>query len=116
MDWKTILSTFGLIFLAELGDKTQLACIGMACRTRSPLAVFLGAVGALAAVTLIRSDFRRSSGQSRPGGVYPESIWGPVRGHWGRDSDIWLKGTRQRSDDAGGANEEAKEGAPDVPK
>jgi putative Ca2+/H+ antiporter (TMEM165/GDT1 family) len=53
MDWRTILSTFGLIFLAELGDKTQLACIGMACRARSPLAVFLGAVGALAAVTLI---------------------------------------------------------------
>jgi putative Ca2+/H+ antiporter (TMEM165/GDT1 family) len=53
MDWKTILSTFGLIFLAELGDKTQLACIGLACKTRSPLAVFLGAVGALAAVTLV---------------------------------------------------------------
>jgi putative Ca2+/H+ antiporter (TMEM165/GDT1 family) len=53
MDWKTILSTFGLIFLAELGDKTQLACIGLTCKTRSPLAVFLGAVGALAAVTLV---------------------------------------------------------------
>jgi putative Ca2+/H+ antiporter (TMEM165/GDT1 family) len=53
MDWKTILSTFGLIFLAELGDKTQLACIGLVCRTRSPLAVFLGAVGALATVTLV---------------------------------------------------------------
>jgi len=53
MDWRTILSTFGLIFLAELGDKTQLACIGLACRTRSPLAVFLGAVGALATVTLV---------------------------------------------------------------
>jgi putative Ca2+/H+ antiporter (TMEM165/GDT1 family) len=53
MDWRTILSTFGLIFLAELGDKTQLACIGLACRARSPLAVFLGAVGALATVTLV---------------------------------------------------------------
>ena len=53
MDWRTMLSTFGPIFLAELGDKTQLACIGMTCRTRSPLAVFLGAVGALAAVTLV---------------------------------------------------------------
>ena len=53
MDWKTILSTFGLIFLAELGDKTQLACIGLVGRTRSPLAVFLGAVGALATVTLV---------------------------------------------------------------
>ncbi len=53
MDWKTMISTFGLIFLAELGDKTQLACIGLVCRARSPLAVFLGAVGALAAVTFI---------------------------------------------------------------
>jgi putative Ca2+/H+ antiporter (TMEM165/GDT1 family) len=53
MDWKTVLSTFGLIFLAELGDKTQLACIGLACEARSPLAVFLGAVGALTAVTLV---------------------------------------------------------------
>ena len=53
MDWKTILSTFGLIFLAELGDKTQLACIGLTCKARSPLAVFLGAVGALAVVTLL---------------------------------------------------------------
>ena len=35
------------------GRKTQLACIGLACRTRSPLAVFLGSVGALAAVTLV---------------------------------------------------------------
>jgi hypothetical protein len=54
---KTILSTFGLIFLAELGDRTQLACIGLTCKARSPLAVFLGAVGALAVVTLNRSDF-----------------------------------------------------------
>ena len=60
MDWRTILSTFGLIFLAELGDKTQLACIGLVCRTRSPLAVFLSAVGALAAVTLVGVVFREA--------------------------------------------------------
>jgi putative Ca2+/H+ antiporter (TMEM165/GDT1 family) len=59
MDWRTILSTFGLIFLAELGDKTQLACIGMACRARSPMAV-LGAVGALAAVTFIGMVFGKT--------------------------------------------------------
>ena len=53
MDWKIALSTFGLIFLAELGDKTQLAAIAMVARSRSPVAVFVGAVGALAAVTLI---------------------------------------------------------------
>lgn len=47
MDWKLLLSTFGLIFLAELGDKTQLATFTLAASGRSRLAVFLGAAGAL---------------------------------------------------------------------
>lgn len=53
MDWRIAASTFGLILLAELGDKTQLAAIAMAAESRSPLAVFMGAVVALALVTLI---------------------------------------------------------------
>jgi len=53
VDWRVLASTFGLIFLAELGDKTQLAAIAMSAESKAPVAVFLGAVLALALVTLI---------------------------------------------------------------
>jgi len=53
VDWKIVASTFGLIFLAELGDKTQLAAMAAAAKTGAPLSVFVGATTALAAVTLI---------------------------------------------------------------
>ncbi len=51
MDWQVFLSTLGLLFLAELGDKTQLAVIAQTCRFRRPGAIFLGASLALAVVT-----------------------------------------------------------------
>jgi putative Ca2+/H+ antiporter (TMEM165/GDT1 family) len=53
MDWKIFLTTLGTIFLAEMGDKTQLAAILMTSKTGRPLAVFGGAVLALSLVTLI---------------------------------------------------------------
>ena len=53
MDWRLLAGTFGLIFLAELGDKTQLAAIAITAESRSPLAVLLGASAALIVVTLI---------------------------------------------------------------
>jgi putative Ca2+/H+ antiporter (TMEM165/GDT1 family) len=53
MDWKTVATTFGLIFLAEMGDKTQLAAISMVGRTGAPWAVFLGASLALCLVSLL---------------------------------------------------------------
>ena len=53
MDWKVFLTTFGTIFLAELGDKTQLAAIMMTSKTKLPLSVFLGASLALCLVTIV---------------------------------------------------------------
>ncbi|MBF0510609.1 MAG: TMEM165/GDT1 family protein, partial [Deltaproteobacteria bacterium] len=38
MDFKVLLATFGTIFLAELGDKTQIACILMASKPGKPVA------------------------------------------------------------------------------
>ena len=48
---RVFLSTFALLFVAELGDKTQLAVISMTAKHRMALAVFAGATLALAAVT-----------------------------------------------------------------
>jgi putative Ca2+/H+ antiporter (TMEM165/GDT1 family) len=53
MDWEVALTTFGLIFVAELGDKTQLAVLAQTCKYRRPWAVFLGASLALAVVTAL---------------------------------------------------------------
>lgn len=53
MDWRIVAATFGLLFVAELGDKTQLAVITMTCTHQKPWAVFLGATAALALVTLL---------------------------------------------------------------
>jgi putative Ca2+/H+ antiporter (TMEM165/GDT1 family) len=53
MDWNMLLTTFGLVFVAELGDKTQLAVLTQTCKYRRPWAVFLGASAALLAVTAL---------------------------------------------------------------
>ena len=50
---KILLSTFALLFVAELGDKTQLAVVTQTCKHRRPWAVFLGASLALTLVTLL---------------------------------------------------------------
>jgi putative Ca2+/H+ antiporter (TMEM165/GDT1 family) len=50
---RVMLSTFALLFVAELGDKTQLAVISMTAKHKMPLWVFVGATVALVAVTAI---------------------------------------------------------------
>ncbi|MCL7454415.1 MAG: TMEM165/GDT1 family protein [Anaerolineae bacterium] len=49
--WRVMLSTFALLFVAELGDKTQLAVISMTAKHKAPIWIFIGATVALAAVT-----------------------------------------------------------------
>ena len=53
MDTKLMLSTFALIFLAELGDKTQLTTLARAASEDAPWSVFLGASLALIASTVL---------------------------------------------------------------
>ena len=57
MDWKIFGTAFITLFLAELGDKTQLAIITMTANTESKVAVFLGASLALVIVSLLAVVF-----------------------------------------------------------
>ena len=57
MDWKIFGTAFVTLFLAELGDKTQLAIITMTANTDSKIAVFLGASLALVFVSLLAVVF-----------------------------------------------------------
>jgi putative Ca2+/H+ antiporter (TMEM165/GDT1 family) len=50
MVWNQFLTAFAAIFLAELGDKTQIAMITMSASSEHPLSTFLG--GAIAMVLL----------------------------------------------------------------
>ncbi len=52
MDWRILASTFTLVFLAELGDKTQLTTLTLATKSGAQLSVLLGALLALALSTI----------------------------------------------------------------
>lgn len=52
LDWRTVFSAFTLVFLAELGDKTQLSTMMLASSKKAPWSVFVGA-----ALALVLSSF-----------------------------------------------------------
>ena len=53
IDWRVFTTTFATIFLAEMGDKTQLAAMTMAAETKKPLTVFISAALALTCVSAL---------------------------------------------------------------
>jgi putative Ca2+/H+ antiporter (TMEM165/GDT1 family) len=54
MDWKVFLTVFGTVFLAELGDKTQLATVLFASRNTASLwTIFIAASVALVLTSAI---------------------------------------------------------------
>ncbi len=53
MDWKLLLTTFGSVFLAEIGDKTQLATLCFAAGKNTFVPVFVGSSLALTTSSLV---------------------------------------------------------------
>ncbi|MCU0552570.1 MAG: TMEM165/GDT1 family protein [Leptolyngbya sp. Prado105] len=54
MDWRLMGISFVTVFLAELGDKSQLAAIALSSNcNNSPKAIFLGTVAALVLASFI---------------------------------------------------------------
>jgi putative Ca2+/H+ antiporter (TMEM165/GDT1 family) len=67
MDWKIAATTFTAVFLAELGDKTQLATFGIAASSASArLSVFLGSAAALVATSAIAVAAGAAAGKAVP--------------------------------------------------
>lgn len=50
---KLIISTFLLVFLAELGDKTQLTTMMLAAKSQSKIGIFIGSSLALVCASLV---------------------------------------------------------------
>ena len=48
--WRAVLTSFGVLFVSEWGDLSQLATAGFAARFGDPVSVFAGSFGALATV------------------------------------------------------------------
>ena len=66
LNLKLIASTFLMIFLAELGDKTQLSIFALAANRKAFLSVLIGATGALVVATVMAAALGSAIGRFIP--------------------------------------------------
>lgn len=85
MDIKLFFSTFGLIFLAELGDKTQLATFLRAAESKDRLAVFIGSAAALVMTSLLAVIFGSIFNK-----IFPPNVIKPVAGALFIVMGVWI--------------------------
>ena len=66
MELANVATAFGLVFISELGDKTQLAVIGLSARSNIKWSVVVGASAAFVLLTLAASVIGAFIGDSLP--------------------------------------------------
>ncbi len=66
MDWQLFGLSFVTVFMAEIGDKSQLAAIALSGSSGSPRAVFLGTVTALIIASFLGAIAGGGVGQFLP--------------------------------------------------
>jgi len=66
MNWQAFATTFGMLLIAELGDKTQLAVVMQAAKFQKPWMVLLGASLALIIVSALGTCIGQVCGMYLP--------------------------------------------------
>ena len=66
MNLKILLASFALVFVAELGDKTQLTALAFCSTSRSPWSVFLGTFSNTVIAVPLGLIKRTSTSRARP--------------------------------------------------
>jgi putative Ca2+/H+ antiporter (TMEM165/GDT1 family) len=57
MDWKIFFTSFGMIFLTEMGDKTQLTNLSLVSKSKMPYLVFCASILGYALATFVAIVF-----------------------------------------------------------
>lgn len=85
MEFKALWTAFSAVFLAEIGDKTQLAVITLSASSKAPVSVFIGASAALVLITALGALLGRGIA-----GLVPEVIIHRMAGALFVGIGVWM--------------------------